>query len=500
MQRIGIAGFLHETNTFSNTPTPLENFLNQSGFYPEMLAGKEMLRLSEGKINIAASGFMADAEMYEFAVVPLVWIGTEPSQPMKIDVFEHLMGLIEEEIEENQPYDGIFLDLHGAMVYGDLQDGEEEILRRVRAIVGDIPIVVSFDLHGNINKESFDMATAMVGYRTYPHVDGFENGQRCAAVMHYILREGAIYKAFRQSPFLMPATTQPTTKEPAKSLYALLPEVERWENVVSATVMEGFNACDLPHTGPSVFTYAENQDMADKSADFLLKGMMEREAQFSVEMFLPEEAVEKALQMTETSDKPVILVDVQDNAGGGSPSDTVWLLEAIARRGVKRAAVGVIWDPEAAEAAHAAGEGAQVRIALGGHSLPGHTSYKAEYTVEKLHDGDFLGTGPMVKGRTLNLGKMAQLRVDDIRIVVSTDRMQALDQSLFRVVGIEPSEMAILVLKSANHYRADFGPISSGIINVDAPSAILEDPSKIAYTRLREGVRLKGKGPEFHKC
>ena len=110
MQRIGIVGFLHETNTFSNTPTPLENFLNQSGFYPEMLAGKEMQQFSEGKINIAASGFMADADMYEFSVVPLVWIGTEPSQPMKIDVFEHLMGLIEGAIEENQPYDGIVLD------------------------------------------------------------------------------------------------------------------------------------------------------------------------------------------------------------------------------------------------------------------------------------------------------------------------------------------------------------------------------------------------------
>ena len=139
MQRIGIAWFQHETNTFSKTPTPLENFLNQSGFYPELLVGKEMLRFSEGKINIAASGFMADAAMYGFTVVPLVWVGTEPSQPMKIDVFEHLMGLIEGAIEESQPYDGIFLDLHGAMVYGDLQDGEEEILRRVRVIVGDVP-------------------------------------------------------------------------------------------------------------------------------------------------------------------------------------------------------------------------------------------------------------------------------------------------------------------------------------------------------------------------
>jgi len=499
MQRIGIAGFLHETNTFSNTPTPLGNFLNKSGFYPELLAGKDMQRFSEGKINIAASGFMADAERYGFAVVPLVWIGTEPSQPMKIDVFEHLMGMIEEAIKENQPYDGIFLDLHGAMVYGNLQDGEEEILQRVRVIVGDIPIVVSLDLHGNINEESFDLATAMVGYRTYPHVDGFENGQRCAAVMNHVLQGKTLYKAFRQSPFLMPATSQPTTKEPAISLYGLLPTVEAWEGVISATVMEGFNACDLPHTGPSVFTYAEDQDAADKSAEFLLQGMLEREAQFSVEMFQPEEAVEKALQMAEITDKPVILVDVQDNAGGGSPSDTVWLLEAIVKREVKRAAVGVIWDPQAAESAHAAGEGAQVQIALGGHSLPGHIPFKAEYTVERLHEGDFPGTGPMVKGRTLNLGKMAHLRIDDIHIVVSTDRMQALDQSLFRVVGIEPSEMAIMVLKSANHYRADFGPISGGIINVDAPSAILEDPSKIAYTCLREGVRLKGKGPEFHK-
>jgi microcystin degradation protein MlrC len=190
---------------------------------------------------------------------------------------------------------------------------------------------------------------------------------------------------------------------------------------------------------------------------------------------------------------------VQDNAGGGSPSDTVWLLEELVKKKIDRAVIGVIWDPHAAAAAHDAGVGARIQIALGGHTLPGHKPFEAEYLIEQLHDGDFLGTGPMVKGRTLNLGKMAQLRLDGIRIVVSTDRMQALDQSLFRVVGVEPSEMKILVLKSANHYRADFGPISGGIINVDAPSAIIEDPSKIAFTRLRDGVRLKGLGPVFKR-
>ena len=159
----------------------------------------------------------------------------------------------------------------------------------------------------------------------------------------------------------------------------------------------------------------------------------------------------------------------------------------------------MLWDPEAAEIAHQAGEGAVIEMAVGGKSLPGHTPFSASFSVEKLFDGDFLGTGPMVKDRKMNLGKMAQLKVDDVRVVVSTDRMQALDQSFFRVVGIEPAEMKILALKSANHYRADFGPIASEIINVDAPGAIIEDPSKISYQHLREGVRLKGLGPVYKR-
>ena len=499
MAKIGLAGFIHETNTFSNTPTPLENFLNQSGFYPELLRGEQILQLGKQKINIAASGFIAAANAFDLTVCPLVWCGTEPSQPLSQKVFDHLMGMIEEELKNNLPFDGLFLDLHGAMVFGNLQDGETEILHRARRIVGDIPIVTSFDLHGNISEECFELASVMVGYRTYPHVDGFENGQRCAKVMRYLLDGKPIHKSFQMSPFLMPATTQPTTKEPAQSLYEQLPVVEGWDGMISASIMEGFNASDLPHTGPSIFTYASDQETADKSTAFLMQAVLEREAQFSVDLIPPFEAVLKAMRLAQTATRPVILVDVQDNAGGGSPSDTVWLLKELNKFNPPETALGVLWGPYAAQIAFRAGSGNAVEIPLGGHSLPGHTPLTARYHVEKLHEGDFTGSGPMVAGRVLNLGKMAHLRLGNIHIVISSDRMQALDQSLFRVVGIKPSKMKILVLKSANHYRADFGPIASTIINVDAPSAIIEDPSKIVYTNLREGVRLKGLGPVFSK-
>jgi microcystin degradation protein MlrC len=497
VKRIGLAGFIHETNTFSSTPTLLENFIKQSGFYPELLQGEEILQFKQGKVNIASSGFLQEADTLDLEVIPLVWCGTEPSQSVPEDVFNTLMDMILDAMRKSLTYDGIYLDLHGAMVYGDLQDGETEIIRRVRQVVGDIPIVASLDLHGNISPENFELADAMVGYRTYPHVDGYEAGQRSAVLMKYLVDGNEVYKAFRQSPFLMPATTQPTTIEPAKSLYALIPEVEARENVLSASIMEGFNACDLPHTGPSIFTYAKTQQAADEAADFLLDAMLEREEGFSVNMFSAADAVKKAIELSNTADGTILLIDVQDNAGGGSPSDSVWILEELIKQKAQNAALGVIWDPAAAAAAHQAGEGAEIEIPLGGKSLPGHTPYTAVYKVEQLFEGDFIGVGPMVKGRRLNLGKMAQLSHQGVRIVVSTDRMQALDRSLFQTVGIEPSEVKILVLKSANHYRADFGSLAAEIINVDAPSAIIEDPVKIDYKHLRSGVRLKGLGPEF---
>ena len=497
MTKIGLAGFLHETNTFSNTPTPLENFIKQSGFYPELLKGEEILRFKRSRVNIASSGFLQQAETLGLEVIPLVWSGTEPSQTVSEEVFNTIMEMIISVMKENGPCDGVYLDLHGAMVYGDLKDGEEEILRRVRKVVGKIPVVISLDLHGNISPECFKLADAMIGYRTYPHIDGFETGQRCADLISYLVEGHPIYKAFRQSPFLMPATTQPTTIEPAKSLYELLPKIESEEAVLSVSIMEGFNACDLYHMGPSIFTYAKSQGAAEEVADNLMDALLEREAGFSVNMYSVSEAVEKAISHAPSADGPVLLIDVQDNAGGGSPSDTVWLLEELIKKQAKNTAIGVFWDPEAAEAAHKAGEGAEIEISLGGKSLPGHTPCKAVYKVEKLFEGDFLGVGPMVKERTLNLGKMVQLRHQDIRIVVSSERMQALDRSLFQTVGVIPSEMAILVLKSANHYRADFGPMASLMINVDAPSAIIEDPVNIPYKHLREGVRLKGLGPEF---
>ena len=188
--------------------------------------------------------------------------------------------------------------------------------------------------------------------------------------------------------------------------------------------------------------------------------------------------------------KPVVLADTQDNSGGGAPSDSVGLLEALVRQRAAGAAIGVLCDPEAAEIAHRAGEGAEIDIKLGGKKSPGHTPMAATFKVKKLGDGRFTGAGPFYKGLRIQLGPMAALEVGGVEVVVSSRKMQAADQEMFRHVGIDPPGMKILGLKSSVHFRADFQPIAEAILVVAAPGVVHADLTKLPWKKLRPGVRL----------
>jgi len=499
MARIALAGFLHETNTFAPLPTRLEDFTHGGGAYACLLVGEEIFRYRGQHINRGAAGFINRAEALGHEVVPLAFAAAEPANQVTWDAFETIMGIIADGLKGKGPFDGLYLDLHGAMVVENFIDGETEILRVCRELVGDIPITVSLDLHGNISRESFDLASVMTGYRTYPHTDVYQTGERCAEAMQLMLEGRQVFKAFRQIPFLMPLTTQSTHTEPVRSLMEFTEQTKKKTGMISASFLPGFAPADLPHTGPTVLTYAYTQKAADSAADGIYDAILSREAEFDVHLLTPELAVEKAIEWARKSSKPIVLADVQDNAGAGGTSDTPWILEALIRQNAPRTALGVVFDAEAANAAHAAGEGSQVTLGLGGKLTPGQTPFIGTFTVKRLFEGEFLAAGPMFNGMPADLGKMANLQIGNVEVVVASSRTQANDQSYFKVLGIEPTEMQILVLKSSNHYRADFEPIAGEIIPVDAPGAFFEDARKTPYKNLREGIRLGGKGLSYRK-
>ncbi|MEQ8397117.1 M81 family metallopeptidase [Thalassobaculum sp.] len=497
MARIAIGGFQHETNTFAPTKAEYEAF-TRGGGWPALVSGEAMFEAVAG-INISVAGFIEGARASGHDLVPTTWAAASPSAEVTDDAFERISGLIVEGLRAALAagkLDAVYLCLHGAMVTESHEDGEGELLRRVRAVVGpDLPVVASLDLHGNITRACFDAATAMVAYKTYPHIDMADTGRRTAAILDKILVEGVPFKAFRQLDFLIPLSWQCTMAEPSGPIYQRMAALETG-GVWTASYLPGFPAADIADCGPTILAYGTTQADADRAADAVAADVAGHEAAFAGKIYDPDEAVAEARRLSAGASKPVVIADTQDNPGAGGNSDTTGMLRALVSSGVDRAAIGLIIDPEAAKAAHAAGVGATITVALGGHSnIPGDSPFQGSFVVEALHDGNTTGTGPFYRNARMALGPSAALRIGGVRIAVASRKVQMADQALYRFVGIEPTEQAILVNKSSVHFRADFTPIAYAILVAAAPGPMIADPAQLPWSRLRPGVRLSPNGP-----
>lgn len=496
-RRVAFAGFIHETNTFAPTKASYDAFLKGSGHLP-LCRGEEMIELVKGA-NTGIEGALDYAREAKWEVVPVLRASAVPSAHVTEDAFERIATEIVDGIVASLPLDGIYLDLHGAMVCEHLDDGEGELIARIRKAVGDaIPVSVSLDLHGNMTEQSMRDADVMVGYRTYPHVDMALTGYRAAVLLDRLMSGDRFAKAFRQIDYLIPISWQCTEMEPAQSIYAKLAALEERDGVVSMSFFTGFPAADFADCGATVLAYGETQEAADKAADDLKALVDASEEAFAGKVYTPDEGVKEAMRMATNASRPVIISDTQDNPGAGGDSDTTGMLRALVDNDAQNAALGLLYDPQAALAAQAAGVGATIRIALGGKSnIPGDAPFEAEFVVEALSDGFTRVNGPYYGDTLMRLGPSACLRIGGVRIAVASHKVQMADRGLFRYLGIEPETAGILVNKSSVHFRADFQPIAETILVCAAPGPMAVDPASLPWTKLRPGIRLSPLGPVF---
>lgn len=493
MPRIAIGGFQHETNTFAPVKADYRSFAEPGG-WPGVTRGPAILDAFDG-MNLPIAGFIAAARS-RHDLLPLAWAQATPAAHVTKDAFERIAGAIVEDLRALGRVDAVYLDLHGAMVTEHFEDGEGELLRRVRAIIGpQTPLVASLDLHANVTPAMVEHADLLVAYRTYPHVDMAETGARAADLLNRVLRGHALPgKAFRKLPFLLPIQAGCTMVDPAKGLYGRLDDLEA-DGAGSASFAAGFGPADIWECGPAVLAYAPTQAAADRAADAMSTEIQDRERDFVVPIWEPDAAVRHAMATACTVDRPIVLADSQDNPGGGGSSDTTGLLEALVTGRAEGAALAILHDPESALIAHKAAQGAEVTIGLGGKEDPASAPFRATYTVERLGDGRFTCTGPFAKGLRMELGPMAMLRVGGVRVVVGSRKTQAADREMFRHLGVDPIRQNILALKSSVHFRADFTPIAAEILVVKAPGANALDYSELPYRHVRPGVRLMPMGP-----
>ena len=488
MARIAIGGFQHETNTFSSTPAALADF-EAPDAWPGLTRGGALLEAVAG-INLPAAGFVQEARALHHELVPLTWCSAQPSGRVTQAAYEHISALMLDDLRHAGNVDGVYLDLHGAMVAGHIDDADGELLRRVRVLVGpDVPIVASLDYHANVSTLMTRAASAIVSYRTYPHVDMAECGAQAARVLQDVLRHPHPVVALEQLDFLIPLTSQSTLAEPMRSL---MDQVQRLQQppLLSVCLMPGFPAADVADCGPAAYACGYSDAAAREAVASIAREVRAREHEFALELYSIDQAILETTRHAAPRGRPIILADTQDNPGAGGHADTMNLIKALVASNARNVLAGVICDPAATARAHAVGEGAQVELSLGaGSGTPGDTPLAARFRVAALGDGRFTGTGPFYRGARFELGPMALLELGGVRVAVASRKQQAADQAMFRHLRAEPADHAVLVLKSSVHFRADFGSIADRILVVEAPGPNIADPAKLPFGNLRPGMR-----------
>lgn len=495
--RIAVAGFQHETNTFAPVKADFQSFEVTKSF-PPLCRGADMMMRVRGK-KLPVAGAIATLEAAGAEVVPLLWCMATPSAQVTRDAYERIAGEIVDLIRAVGPLDGICLELHGAMVAEHVDDGEGELLRRIRAVVGrDMPIAVALDLHSNMTAGMIEHADYMDMYRYYPHTDMVETGARAATGLLRILSSGRRpAKAFRQLDFLIPINGGCTDFGPARDIYlSLMPELDKTiPGLQGLSFASGFPHADIPDCGPSVFAYGTTQDAADQAADRLADEVRRREGEFLPVFYPAEEAVALALERAKTATKPVVIADTQDNPGGGGPGDTTGVLRALIGAGARGAVIGAIIDAETAQLAHDVGEGATTLFSIGGKRLPGDSPVEVQGRVRRARSDGWTAVGAMKGGMPVDLGLTALIEIEPegVLVAVASRVAQTMDSSIFRHLGLAPEKLPIIVVKSSVHFRADFTPLSSSIVVAKAPGPVAIDHTELPYRRLRPGLRLMPK-------
>jgi microcystin degradation protein MlrC len=481
--RLLIAMMKHETNTFSPLPTDWQRFLDWGAYF-----GDEARRAYEGTA-MPIGAYLKLAREVGAEVVTPVAAEAMPSGPVAADAYRLMTEAILDAVRRG--CDGAMLDLHGAMVAETAPDGEGTLLERMRALAPELPIAVTCDLHANLSERMARNATALIGYKTYPHVDMAEVGEQVGRILLRAMRgEIAPVMAWARRPLLAQTLRMGTDDEPMKSLIGLARAEER-DGLLAATVFGGFPLADMADAGMSAICIADgNARRAQAAAERLMDAAWQRREDF---LYRPEPLEEAITRAKAEPRGPVLLLDHADNVGSGGTEDVMTVLREVMRQGLEDVAVAAIWDPAAVKRMAEAGVGAEVTLRLGGRTdMPsiGKTGEPLEVTgrVRTLSDGEWTVRGPMYTGVKIAMGPTAVLDTGRVQIVVVSRHHEPWDQGVFTSVGIDPKTKRYLLLKSRIHYRAGFAPLARATIACDGEGVTTSDNDRLRFAHVRRPI------------
>ncbi|MEX0960349.1 MAG: M81 family metallopeptidase [Burkholderiales bacterium] len=482
--KIVIAQMEHETNTFSPVPTPWESF----GPNGPLLGAEAAHGMKGTRTPIGA--FLDLAEKAGAEAITPVAAFAYPSGPVDAAAYDRFCDLICEAVSKG--CDAVFLDLHGAMVVKDRTgDGEGTLLEKVRAVAPKTPIAVSLDLHANVTEAMVANCDVIAGYKTYPHIDMYEAGERAGSILlRYMKGEVKPVMVWGNVPVLAQTLKMNTSEGAMKAFADAARQAER-DGLLAASPFGGFPMADIPEAGMSTIVVADgDRAKAEAARDRILSIAWENREDFVWRDEPLEQAIAKAAKMQEG---PVLLIDHPDNCASGATQDTMHVLKEALRQGLTDIGVGPIRDPEAVDTLVKAGIGAKCTLKVGGKLDMPAIGRKGEPlqltgTVRNITNGEYTITGPQFTGVRAYMGRTVVFDTGAAEIVITERLQEPWDLGVFTSVGIDPARKKYLLLKSRMYFRPVFLPIAKNVVYCDGVGVASSDWRMFRYEKLRRPI------------
>ena len=443
------------------------------------------------------AAFFDACPRHDWTPIPVLAADATPSGKVTRDAFETFTNEILTALDSEGPVGALFLPLHGAMVTEHEEDGEGALLEALRAKVGRaLPVAVTLDLHANVTERMAALADIIVSYRTYPHVDQYAIATEALDLLARALAGEIAPKCAVARGALLDGVDhgRTTAPGPMTELLARAARFREEPGVLSISINAGFPWADIRDAGPSAVVVGDGDNARyAEIAGALMAEIWDKRHRLTIQTISVAEAM-AAVKAAGSGEGPIVLADYADNPGGGGYGDSVDLLGGMIEAGIENAAYASLYDPEAAALCARAGEGAAVALTLGGKLDPRFgVPLQVTGKVTRLTDGRLTFDGPMNAGVAVDMGTTAVLKIASglggIEVVVTSGRFQAYDRQYFLHAGIDPAAKSVVAVKSAQHFRAAFGPIARDILVVDGGGGLTSANFKeLPFEKLRRPV------------
>ncbi len=480
--RVAIGGYLVAANSFATQQTGLEKFQRA------MLSGDAVMRLARGES--ALGGFAQAARQQTWEVLPLHFVFPGLAGRITDEAHEWTKHEFVRTIHAAGKLDGVFLQLHGTAASDKLEDCEGDLLAALRAELGaHTPLIASLDGHANVTPLMVEQATMLIGVKTNPHYDFADTGRLAVRVMAGMF-DGSLKPVSAWAQPAMAPALQKLYIAPGWPMEGVIRHAynrqARDARVLDVSPLCGFFVSERRETGISIVATTDNEpNLAREIAEELKEAAWQRRHAFLTDMVGVEDAVREAIA---TNEKPVVLGDLADSGGAGTPGDGTAILTELLKQNARDAVVGNIADPAAVQEAIAAGVGKSVTLTVGGkvdkfHGAPVQISGR----VRTIHDGVFAASTRFNAG-TQHRGPTAVIDCGGVEVILTSRPVLVFEANHFRSLGIEPAERKILVCKAEMQHRAGFNGIARAFIDVDGPGLATQELSRLPYSKIRRPV------------